>query len=151
MKRLVSALALSAALIPAHASSEAPGLRAEILAADAELFGALNARDLATMGRRFSPRLEFYHDRSGLTDYAANLRAFEQMFSRPQAVRREAMNDSVSVYPAGPGHAMHVGSHRFCSAPAPGAAEECSVYGFAMVWAREDGQWKLLRVLSYGH
>jgi hypothetical protein len=25
------------------------------------------------------------------------------------------------------------------------------VYRFSMVWEREDGQWKLLRVLSYDH
>ncbi|MCG2585066.1 nuclear transport factor 2 family protein [Massilia sp. TS11] len=148
---LACCLILAAAGARAAPAAPADALRAEILAADAELFAALNGRDLAGLQRRFSPTLEFYHDRGGISDYAANLRAFAHNFSQPQIVRREALPDTVRVYPAGPDAAMQIGEHRFCSAAAAGAREDCSIYGFAMVWRKEDGLWKLTRVLSYGH
>jgi len=132
-------------------AAEQPDLRAEILAADARLFGAINQRDIATMKTGFSSRLEFYHDRTGLTGYADNIRIFENKFKEPGTLRREAMNDTAEVFPAGPGRAMHIGTHRFCSSDAPGTQEGCGVYRFSMVWEKEAGAWKLLRVLSYGH
>jgi hypothetical protein len=147
MKTALLCAALLAAASPVHARD----LQAEIAAADARLFGALNARDLETMKTGFSPRLEFYHDRSGVTNYADNIRIFGQKFQEPGRIRREAMPDTWHIYPAGPDAAMQIGSHRFCFRPAPEAPEECSVYGFSTVWAREDGQWKMLRVMSYGH
>lgn len=126
-------------------------LKAEIVAADARLFAGVNARDIAPLKAGFSPRLEFYHDRGGLTGYAENIALFERNFRAPNRIRREPMPETVQVFPAGPKHAMHVGRHRFCNRAPGEAPEECGVYGFAMVWEREGGQWKLLRVLSYGH
>lgn len=142
---------LCAALLLAATPASARDLKDDIAAADARLFGAFNARDLAGMKAGFSPRLEFYHDRSGLTNYADNIRIFGDHFRKPQQVRREAMPDSWRIYPAGQDLAMQIGTHRFCARATPAAAEECSVYGFSTVWAREDGQWKMLRVMSYGH
>ncbi|USX27659.1 nuclear transport factor 2 family protein [Oxalobacteraceae bacterium OTU3CINTB1] len=151
----VTAYVLTSLLATVPASpvmaAEPADLRAEILAADARLFGAINQRDIAAMKQGFSPRLEFYHDRTGLTGYADNIRIFENKFKEPGTLRREAMNDTAEVFPAGPDRAMHIGSHRFCSAEAPGAKEGCGVYRFSMVWEKEAGTWKLLRVLSYGH
>jgi hypothetical protein len=46
---------------------------------------------------------------------------------------------------------MHIGKHRFCNKPSDSEPEGCSVYRFSIVWAREEGAWKLLRVLSYDH
>lgn len=146
-----TAFALAAVLATPVLAAEQPDLRAEILAADARLFGAINQRDIATLKQGFSPRLEFYHDRTGLTTYADNIRIFEAKFKEAGTLRREAMNETAEVFPAGDGLAMHIGSHRFCSADAPGAQEGCGVYRFSMVWQKEAGVWKLLRVLSYGH
>jgi hypothetical protein len=126
-------------------------LKAEITAADARLFAGMNEGDIGPMKDGFSRRLEFYHDRSGVTDYARNIAIFEQNFREGRKVRREAMPETVEVFPAGPDHAMHIGQHRFCSKPSPTEPEGCSVYRFSMVWEREAGQWKLLRVLSYDH
>ena len=154
MAKAVAALCLMAACAASVAADQDPArtqLETEITAADARLFGGLNNRDIQPMKEGFSPRLEFYHDRSGLTGYAANIAIFEQNFKAPNRVRREVVPGSVHVFPAGPNHAMHIGSHRFCNKPSATAPEECSVYGFSMVWERDGGQWKLLRVLSYGH
>lgn len=139
-------------MAPAHAGEPAGArLGAEITAADARLFAGLNDRNIGPLKAGFSPRLEFYHDRSGVTGYAENIAAFERNFKAPNRVRREVMPETVEVFPAGPQHAMHIGKHRFCNKPSAAEPEECSVYGFSMVWEREGGQWKLLRVLSYGH
>ena len=154
MNKILAATCLAAlgGMAPALAGDVPPAqLKAEITAADARLFGGLNARDIGPLKAGFSPRLEFYHDRSGLTDYAGNIAIFERNFKAPNRIRREAMPDTVEVFPAGPNHAMHIGKHRFCNKPSATAPEECSVYGFSMVWERDGGQWKLLRVLSYGH
>ena len=152
MNKTWTLLALLLASGAAHAAEQAHALLAsEITAADARLFGGLNDRDIAPMKAGFSQRLEFYHDRSGVTGYADNIAIFEKNFRGLSRVRREAMPETVEIFPAGPKHAMHIGKHRFCNKPAPAAPEECSVYRFSMVWEREDGQWKLLRVLSYDH
>jgi hypothetical protein len=154
MNKIVAALYLMAASTAATAASQDPArarLEAEIAAADARLFGGLNARDIGPMKEGFSPRLEFYHDRGGLTGYADNIAIFEKNFKAPNRLRREAMPETVEIFPAGPGHAMHIGKHRFCNKPSETAPEECSVYRFSMVWERDGGQWKLLRVLSYDH
>jgi hypothetical protein len=147
-------MAASAGSMAAPAGAREPAqaqLEAEITAADARLFDGLNRRDIGPMKEGFSPRLEFYHDRSGVTGYAANIAIFEQNFKAPNRIRREAMPETVEIFPAGPNHAMHIGQHRFCNKPSATAPEECGVYRFSMVWERENGQWKLLRVLSYGH
>jgi hypothetical protein len=154
MNKTMLALGLMAACTMATAASNDPArarLEAEITAADARLFGGLNDRDIRPMQEGFSRRLEFYHDRSGLTGYDDNIAIFEKNFRAPNRVRREAMPETVEIFPAGPKHAMHIGQHRFCNKPSASEPEGCSVYRFSMVWEREDGQWKLLRVLSYDH
>lgn len=152
MKR---ALAVACMVVAsATASADEAGharLVAEITAADAKLFGGLNDRDIGPMKEGFSRRLEFYHDRTGVTGYDDNIAIFERNFRQANRVTRQAMPETVQVYPAGPDHAMEIGKHRFCNQEPAAPAPVCSVYGFSMVWAREDGQWKLLRVLSYGH
>jgi hypothetical protein len=148
------ALLIACLLAGATASAADNGraqLKAEIVEADARLFKGLNERVIGPLKAGFSPRLEFYHDRSGVTHYADNIAAFEQQFRAPNRIRREAIPDSVEVFPAGPNHAMHIGKHRFCNKPSPSQPEECGVYRFSMVWERDGGQWKLLRVLSYDH
>lgn len=144
-------MAAGTAALPADKALAQQPLAAEIAAADARLFGGLNDRDIGPMKAGFSTRLEFYHDRTGLTGYAENIAIFEQNFKAPNRIRRLAMPETVEVFPAGPNHAMHIGQHRFCNQPSPAEQEACSIYRFSMVWEREDGQWKLLRVLSYGH
>lgn len=154
MNKVLVAACLLAASTAASADAKDPAraqLEAEITAADARLFGALNNRDIGPMKAGFSPRLEFYHDRGGLSDYAGNIAVFEQNFKAPGRLRREAMPETVEIFPAGPNHAMHIGQHRFCNKPSAMEPEGCSVYRFSMVWERDGGQWKLLRVLSYDH
>lgn len=139
-------------------------LRREVLAADDRLFEAYHRRDVAGMAAVFSERLEFFHDKGGLSGYAENLRAFEQNFQSRQVVRRERLASDQEVHALGRFGAFHSGSHRFCRAPtyadtgaaaappAPGpAAERCETYRFANVWERTPQGLRLLRVVSFDH
>src|SRR5690349_9153523 len=120
MNKAMVALCLVAACTAATAAPKDPAraqLEAEITAADARLFGGLNDRDIGPMKEGFSPRLEFYHDRTGVTGYAENVAIFEKNFRAANRVRRVAMPETVEIFPAGPNHAMHIGKHRFCNKP----------------------------------
>lgn len=164
------ALSLSIAL-PLHAAAgaQAPGtpvapgapvvgptptresLHQAVLAADARLSEALAARDLAALRALFHPRLEFFHDRNGLSDYATNVAVFERAFAGPVRITRTLLSAGLQIHPLPGVGAMQIGEHRFCS-QAPGQPAECGTFGFSHVWEQgSDGAWRLLRVLSYGH
>jgi D-alanyl-D-alanine carboxypeptidase len=124
-------------------------LRQEVLAADERLFDAYNRRDLAGMAAVFSERLEFFHDKGGLSNYADNLRAFENIFKTNAPVRRDRVAAGQEVFPIGKFGAFHSGSHRFClTARQP---ESCQTYRYANVWERTPQGLRLLRVVSYDH
>lgn len=130
---------------------EAERVWQEVEAADAALFAAFNRRDAEAMGPYFSERLEFFHDRTGLTDKAFSMRSFRSNLARPDLrLRRELLPESVEIHPVPGLGAMHVGRHRFCAKEGD-APEGCSVFGFSQVWEKTPAGWQLLRVLSYGH
>lgn len=124
-------------------------LRAEVMAADQRLFGAFNHQDADTMAQIFSPRLEFFHDKDGLSDHAQTMRQLRSNFARGVQPRRELVEGSVEVWPAGDFGAMQTGAHRFC--PGQGSAAGCQTFRFAHVWARTPQGLQLLRVLSFDH
>ncbi|MBL8329363.1 MAG: serine hydrolase [Rubrivivax sp.] len=124
-------------------------VRAEVLAADERLFAAFNRRDLATLSQAFSPRLEFFHDRTGLSGHAENLRIFDSGFQRGTSPRRERVPQDQEVHALGDFGAFHRGSHRFCRGE--GAQARCETVRFAHVWERTPQGWQLLRVISYDH
>lgn len=134
---------------PRHHSSVTDDLYTVIAAADSILFGAFNARDLGTLRAMFTRDLEFYHDQSGLTSYEENMAAFESLFGREDGLRRDLVRASLKVYPVGDDGAIEVGEHTFCHTE--GGEEDCGTFPFVMVWRKEDGAWKVARVISYGH
>jgi D-alanyl-D-alanine carboxypeptidase len=120
-------------------------LRDQVLASDAQLFGALAARRIEPMRTGFSTQLEFFHDRTGLTDYAHNIAHFERALASGKAPKRELMPGS-EVFALGDYGALHQGWHRFC------ADGNCSAYRFTHLWQKQsDGGLKLHRVISYDH
>jgi D-alanyl-D-alanine carboxypeptidase len=124
-------------------------LRQEVLAADDSLFGAYNRRDVVGMAAVFSERLEFFHDKGGLSNYADNLRAFENIFKTNEPVRRDRVAADQEVFPLGTFGAFHSGSHRFCLTTRQ--PESCQTYRYANVWERTAQGLRLLRVISYDH
>jgi CubicO group peptidase (beta-lactamase class C family) len=132
--------------------AERLALRDAVLAADARLFGAFNARDLPAMAPLFGDRLEFFHDRHGLTDKASNLEQLRANFQRPAITERVLLGGS-EVQPLGSFGAAHIGRHRFCSRPAgaPPERAECQVHRFTHLWQRTATGLELLRVVSLDH
>jgi hypothetical protein len=100
----------------------------------------------------FSERLEFFHDRGGLSDRAHNLAQLRANFARPAITERRLLGGS-EVQPLGDFGAVHLGRHRFCSRPAEAPPEraECQVYRFTHVWQRTATGLELLRVVSLDH
>lgn len=124
-------------------------LREEVMAADQRLFDAYNRRDVAGMAAVFSEKLEFFHDKGGLSNYQENLAAFETIFKTNEPVRRDRVAADQEVFPLGDFGAFHSGSHRFCRITRQ--PELCQTYRYANVWERTPQGLRLLRVISYDH
>lgn len=132
---------------------EAERIWAEVLAADTALFDAFNRQDAAAMAPYFSDRLEFFHDRGGISGKAQSMRKFAQNFERGLRIRRERVAAGTQVYPVPGVGAMQIGQHRFCrrDGSAADAPEQCETFGFSQVWEHGAAGWQLLRVMSYAH
>lgn len=135
----------------ANKNANAPDtpLYGEILAMDQRFFAAFNRQDLGALGEFFSRDLEFYHDKGGFSDYAANMAASKRLFENYKTLRRELVAGSMEVYPVKDYGAIQLGSHRFCNWEQGKA--DCGVFRFAHIWKREGDGWKLSRVISYDH
>jgi hypothetical protein len=153
MTRLHVVLALAAALFPAMASAELPPipLEQEIGDLDRIFFDSFNKCDqpgeLEKHAAFLDPKLEFYHDEGGVTwtaeDYLKGVR--ENVCGK---FARELEPGTMKVYPLKDFGALSTGTHRFCrfdTGRCEGEAE------FAIVWRHDADQWRVTRVLSYGH
>jgi len=118
-----------------------------IAALDAKVFGAYNRCDLDAFASFFSPTVEFYHDKGGVTFDRATVVANTRKYICHK-VRRELLPTSLEVYPIKNFGAIEEGEHRFCEL-ASGQCEGSAK--FLMVWRNQGGQWQLTRVVSYGH
>lgn len=132
------------------ATGQTRALYDEIAAMDRKLFDAFNARDVEAIGTIFDAGLEFYHDHGGLTGYEQTMKQSKEIFSRPNSPRRELVPGTLEVHPI-PGYgAIQIGAHRFCHNGGDGRAD-CGTFKFVHIWQKKGGQWKLTRVISYGH
>jgi ketosteroid isomerase-like protein len=124
----------------------------EIFRADSTLFNAFNHCDSVTYQQYFTDDLEFYHDLGGLTVSLKNeLQSFKDMCKRGTHLRRELIKSSLEVHPIQEYGAVEIGSHRFYHTN-PGEKEKLSgIYRFVHVWHKNNGKWKIARVISYGH
>ena len=113
------------------------------------LFASFNARDIKTFKNYFSEDLEFFHDKGGLTDYDYTINSLIETAKQNNQLKRELVKGSLEVFPI-PGYgAMEIGSHQFCHFE--NGKEECGTFKFVQIWQKKDGQWKITRVISYGH
>jgi hypothetical protein len=126
-----------------------PELYNEIFRADSALFAAYNAHNVEKMKPFFSEDMEFYHDLGGLSNYAQNVAAFTNIFTQNTDIRRDLVPGTLEVYPIKNYGAIEIGAHRFCHTE--NGQMICGTFKFTMVWQQKDGQWKLTRIISYGH
>lgn len=118
-----------------------------ITALDAKVFDAYNRCDLDAFGSYFVPTVEFYHDKGGATfdrdTVIANTRKYIC-----NKVRRELLPETLKVYPIKDYGAIEEGEHRFCQI----GTKDCEgIAKFLIIWQHKDGNWRITRVLSYGH
>lgn len=133
------------------AASEA-GLAQTIAALDAAVFDAFNrCADPAQLDRHashFDPAVEFYHDTGGVTWTREAMLANTRQHACGKFTR-ELVPGSLVVHPVRGFGAIAQGRHRFCQ---NGGSTCDGLADFTMVWQRlHDGQWRITRVLSYGH
>jgi Domain of unknown function (DUF4440) len=121
----------------------------EIARMDSVLFDAFNTHNLDKLKTLFTEDLEFYHDLGGLTGYQKNMESFKNTFEKNNGLRRELVKGSLEVYPI-PGYgAMEIGTHSFCHIE--NGKPDCGTFKFVHIWQKKNGEWKISRVVSYGH
>jgi len=134
-----------------EAGLQGQALTDRVAALDAQLFDSFNrCADPAQLARHaamFDEKVEFYHDRGGVT-WTRETMLENTRRNVCGKIRRELVPGTLRVYPLPDFGAMEIGEHRFC---APDGSV-CEGRGeFVMVWRREGGQWRVTRVLSYAH
>ena len=118
-------------------------------ALDGALFEAYNTCDLDKFSAYFAEDVEFYHDQGGvMTGKEKLLTSLKQNICGK--VRREAMPDTVKVFPMRGFGAVQTGSHRFTH-PGKDDKEPVGEAKFIHLWQHKDGAWKITRVISYDH
>jgi hypothetical protein len=131
-------------------------LFADLAAKDKELFDVIfNQCNVKRLSELITEDFEFYHDKSGQVAKSGKEFAdgISSMCERQQKgidyrARRVLVRNSLEVYPLNNYGAVQMGVHRFYPL-VKGKPNE--VAKFTHLWKKENGEWKLARVLSYDH
>lgn len=121
----------------------------EIAHLDSVVFTAFNNRDTSLFKKMFAEDLEFFHDIGGLTGYEQTIKFLRTNTTSKSDLRRDLVKGSLEVYPI-PGYgAIEIGSHTFCHTE--NGKPDCGTFKFVQVWKKVNNEWKITRVVSYGH
>jgi hypothetical protein len=143
---IAALLAACASLCYAQDSVGSGPLFDELSRMDKELFeAAFVTCDASKFRALFTDDAEFYHDRTG----AAVGEAARTMKSCPRdnGVTRDLVPGSLEVYAMQGYGAIQMGRHVFARKGEPGS----EIARFVHLWKRENGIWRLARVLSFDH
>jgi ketosteroid isomerase-like protein len=153
---LLLACFLPASLIKAQTSgdSKPDKLFKSLARLDSSLFATVYTCNPEKAASFFTDDLEFYHDKGGLTQ---SRKTFIEQLKRNfcneanPKLRRELVRGSLKVFPLSDYGAIQIGDHRFYVTE-KGQPERLSGEAkFAHLWKLENGEWKISRVLSFGH
>lgn len=123
---------------------ESRELHDSIARMDSILFDAYNTCKLNVFESLVPEDVEFYHDRGGLTtSKQALLDALKNNICGK--VNRELMPGSIEVYPVPNYGAVEMGAHRFHNKVENSTSHFSK---FVHIWHKENGEWKLARVVS---
>jgi len=112
---------------------------------DAAWEDAYNHCKLQAMDSMISEDLEFYHDQGGVTtSKQAIMAALQQNICGK--VSRQLKAGSIEVYPIANFGAVEMGLHTFHNNQEPDAKPHYSK--FVHLWKRENGRWRMTRVIS---
>ena len=124
-------------------------LHRTVAALDSALFDAYNRCELEAFRAFFADDVEFYHDQSGLTLGSAKLtEAVRQNICGK--VRRELVPGTLRVYEMRGFGAFALGVHRFLQQRS-GQWREVGEAQFAHLFQNANGEWKVVREISYDH
>ncbi|WP_316805359.1 nuclear transport factor 2 family protein [Pedobacter nototheniae] len=124
----------------------------EVAKADSLVFAAFNNCDTVGYRKFIKDDLEFYHDLGGLTVGVDNeMKSIKEMCARGNHIRRELLKETLEVYPLKGYGAVEIGVHRFYHTNKGQSEKLSGEYKFVQVWELTNGQWKIARVISYGH
>ena len=143
-KKLLLLILLSG-YITAFAQNGQSKLFETMQALDTQLFDAANHCDYEKLTAMVDESLEFYHDQGGLT-------LGKQLFldsiknNTCGMMIRELVPGTLQVYPIKGYGAVEMGYHRFHSINDTGPDSHYA--RFVHIWHRENGQWKITRVIS---
>jgi hypothetical protein len=121
----------------------------EIAHMDSVLFNVFNSHNVDKLKTLFTDDLEFYHDLGGLTNYPQNMEAFKNNFAKNNGLKRELVKGSLEVFPIKDYGAIEIGEHTFCHLE--NGKQDCGTFKFVHIWQKKNGEWKIARVISYGH
>lgn len=124
--------------------------------ADQAFWAAFNGCDQTGMAEHFTNDVEFYHDKTGLTQSRGAVTA--SMFTGPCAnpaalrVRREAIVGTDRFYPLADGFAMLEGEHRFLATHSGRSERHDGKARYFELWQRDRANlWRMRRVVSFDH
>ncbi|HVF96555.1 MAG TPA: nuclear transport factor 2 family protein [Flavisolibacter sp.] len=132
----------------AQGVKQTDSLYKEIIHMDSVLFNAFNNRDIEGFRNTFTPDLEFYHDKGGLTNLTFSVESLKATAARADGLRREPVG-AFEIHPIKNYGAIQIGSHRFCHQE--NGKQDCGTFKFVHIWKKTSGGWKLTRVISYDH
>lgn len=134
-------------------------MRTQVVAADARLFELFMERcDPDALRAMVTDDFEFFDDRGGLvaTDGDVFVAQYAERCGGRDAPdawrsRREALADTVAIFPIAHYGAVETGEHVFYERQGDGPESRVGRARFAQMWKLEGGSWKLARVFSYDH
>jgi Domain of unknown function (DUF4440) len=124
---------------------------------DSLLFDAVfNSCYTALVKSLITPDLEFYHDKSGVSNSDTNfIRSITGLCKSEYKPSRELEPGSLEIYLMKNNDvlygAIQSGKHVFYETPPGKEKQLTSTARFTHLWLLENGNWKLKRVLSYFH
>ena len=147
----VTAASAQAAPGADKSSASADALTKTVSGLDTELFDAFNHCDtpgeLQKHAGYLAKRLEFYHDKGGVTWTRAAYLANTQK-NVCGHFRRQLVPGSLEIFPIKDFGAIEQGWHKFCDLKTGQCFGEAK---FLIVWRQQAGRWEATRIFSYGH
>ncbi len=158
---LVAVVAMFSALVVTAQSSGSKSqssrqLLNDLAVMDKELFDTIfNRCDIERLGELVTEDFEFYHDKSGQVaksgkEFVDSIRGMCERQSKgiDYRARRVLVGGSLVVYPLNHYGAVQMGVHRFYPLIKGKPIETAK---FTHLWKKENGQWRIARVISYDH
>lgn len=116
---------------------------------DSTLFAAFNEKDIPRFVSYLDSSLEFYHDKTGLSDFSYNINAFTRIAKEVPDLKRTLLFETMEVYPIPNYGAVQIAQHQFCHME--NGKIDCGVFKFIHVWKKTEAGWKVTRIVSVDH